>query len=714
MSKTNKIIKSSVPAKSISLVTAPYRYVKSTISNWAPVFITHQMYNIITKVETPRRFALHFTSQILLSLGSNYASLLLLQNVNDGFSPIGSYIFKTLAEKEASDADLESFINSIYAVTTPLMTLVVFNMASSYVLTRYQNWYQRSLVDKLSNIIWLNQSSVELVNAPQTDHIVRTIREDIYTFSQSGVNLVLSFGNGIQSFLFSICGLIAYSSPIRFLFNIPDFLAISIAYSLITNKISSFFTNKIAKLEKEETILAIRNESILSNDYSNIKPIFSSGTQLPTADRHQNLRDTIRKTSDRRTIWSNAHATWTSCHEYLNMLYKNLVLGIKVFYKQIASDKIQTSWMHFAHVDNFISWSSTNQKPVQDFKNITQRLQMFFDAKAKVESRPTGVKYQQGKKEDLKLANLRLEIANSEDPLAAPRLLLDIKEQTFIAGRRYVISGESGSGKSSLLAKINRSLHDGITATGTITFPATCYGNKRMMLTQDDHFSLCSSLLSYLQMPYNIHELPAEERMRIEMTTSEKAAFIAKSKALLREAKIDSPHGPGGLIDRLEEENPNWKATLSGGQRKKLKLVWAILNQPELLLLDEVFAGLDPASIQIIQSMLVKYLPNTLIIAVEHKPGSLNNNIKRADGTEQPFFQEELAVYDSRLTNVAASGLTHSSSAPRARQTSFAAQYAPSPRTRGFHGPEAAGAGSSFVRTLDSSRKRVSKEIDLH
>ena len=62
----------------------------------------------------------------------------------------------------------------------------------------------------------------------------------------------------------------------------------------------------------------------------------------------------------------------------------------------------------------------------------------------------------------------------------------------------------------------------------------------------------------------------------------------------------------------------DWKATLSGGQKKKIEIVRTILRNPDITLLDEVFNGLDPDSVQTVQKMLKTYLPDSLFLIIDH------------------------------------------------------------------------------------------------
>jgi ABC-type uncharacterized transport system fused permease/ATPase subunit len=150
------------------------------------------------------------------------------------------------------------------------------------------------------------------------------------------------------------------------------------------------------------------------------------------------------------------------------------------------------------------------------------------------------------------------------------------------------------------------------------------------MLSQQDYFPMYTTLLEVICFP---REVPTDPIIR----------NILKSKIikLLKEAKIDQVQDKKGkaiqgesIIDLLQNDTEviNWNDRLSGGQKKKVSLISAILHNPGILILDEAFVGLDERSIPLMQKMLKKYLPNTMKLVVDHH-GLHNNNLG-----DEPFY----------------------------------------------------------------------------
>jgi len=80
---------------------------------------------------------------------------------------------------------------------------------------------------------------------------------------------------------------------------------------------------------------------------------------------------------------------------------------------------------------------------------------------------------------------------------------------------------------------------------------------------------------------------------------------------------------PQGLQTRLGE----YGVAVSGGQAKRIALARILLQQPDVLLLDEPFTGLDAASVQAVEDCLLQF-NGILILASHHRPRLVHHIIQ--------------------------------------------------------------------------------------
>jgi vitamin B12/bleomycin/antimicrobial peptide transport system ATP-binding/permease protein len=73
------------------------------------------------------------------------------------------------------------------------------------------------------------------------------------------------------------------------------------------------------------------------------------------------------------------------------------------------------------------------------------------------------------------------------------------------------------------------------------------------------------------------------------------------------------------LIDRLDEEAP-WDHMLSGGEKQRLAFARVFLADPDIIVLDEATAALDPESQDRLMQLVAKQPSETTLISVGHRP----------------------------------------------------------------------------------------------
>jgi ABC-type uncharacterized transport system fused permease/ATPase subunit len=188
----------------------------------------------------------------------------------------------------------------------------------------------------------------------------------------------------------------------------------------------------------------------------------------------------------------------------------------------------------------------------------------------------------------------------------------DREDMAFHLGRFYVLTGATGSGKTSLLKKIMGIKYDGIQASGTIIYPEQDGQEAKIVtITQNELILPYGTLADILYFP---QQLPQD--------SAEKNAVLVKMKDLLKE--VGMQNFASDIQSSMASSDQPWSQTLSGGQKKAVALISAILQKPDILLLDEVFAGMDSILISKAQKLLKNNLPLSMIMVIDHEATSHN------------------------------------------------------------------------------------------
>ncbi|HEV2749727.1 MAG TPA: phosphate ABC transporter ATP-binding protein PstB [Gemmatimonadales bacterium] len=209
-------------------------------------------------------------------------------------------------------------------------------------------------------------------------------------------------------------------------------------------------------------------------------------------------------------------------------------------------------------------------------------------------------------------------------PPADSRLQLEAVRLTALYGRRAVVKdvsilfpahtvtaviGPSGCGKSTFLRCLNRmhELSDGGWVTG------------RVLLDGDDIYAEAVD--------------PVQLRRRVGMVFQRPTPFPTMSiydnvAAGLRvnghrsradvDAAVERALRRAALWDEVKDRLRRSALALSGGQQQRLCIARALAPEPEVLLLDEPTASLDPAGTQRIEELCHELKTNYTIVIVTH------------------------------------------------------------------------------------------------
>lgn len=203
--------------------------------------------------------------------------------------------------------------------------------------------------------------------------------------------------------------------------------------------------------------------------------------------------------------------------------------------------------------------------------------------------------------------------------LGARRVLDDVSFE-IPAGRTLCLLGRSGTGKSVTLKHIARLMHADAGA---------------VRVFGEDVGPLAGVALSAVRRRMGF--LFQHAALFDSTTVGENVAFPLRRHTKLRDAEI--VERAQAMLARvgLAREFARMPAELSGGMRKRVALARALVLEPELLLIDEPSAGLDPITSSEIDDLLleVKGRGSATIVVVTHNLPSA-----RKLGDELAFLHE--------------------------------------------------------------------------
>jgi ATP-binding cassette, subfamily C, bacterial CydC len=175
------------------------------------------------------------------------------------------------------------------------------------------------------------------------------------------------------------------------------------------------------------------------------------------------------------------------------------------------------------------------------------------------------------------------------------------------AGKRAVITGNSGAGKSSLASVLMGRL----TATQGEAMVGGVPAWQLSAESRASHFAM-------LTQQVDLFDASIAENLRIANPT----ASDDKLWEVLRAVALDSwvEQLPQGLATAVGEKGQQ----LSGGQGRRLALARLMLRSPQVVILDEPFAGVDAATAKLLAVSLDQWLMNRTVMLFVHQVSSLN------------------------------------------------------------------------------------------
>ena len=189
------------------------------------------------------------------------------------------------------------------------------------------------------------------------------------------------------------------------------------------------------------------------------------------------------------------------------------------------------------------------------------------------------------------------------------RLVFESLTCGFQRGRISVILGGSGSGKSTILRLIGGLVRS----------------QSGKIFVEDDEISGLSERRLY-DVRRKIGMMFQGGALLDSLNVFDNLAFPLREHTSLNEREIDAEVHERLAAVGMSNVDALLPGELSGGMLKRAALARAIIRKPQILLCDEPFSGLDPASTKRIERLLVRMnrdLGVTMIVVSHHIPSTM-------------------------------------------------------------------------------------------
>ncbi|MEK6734716.1 MAG: ATP-binding cassette domain-containing protein, partial [Pseudomonadota bacterium] len=495
-----------------------------------------------------------------------------------------AFIPTALAEDTNKQANIAMSVIGLFSLN------YLINIISTFFQNGFSKSYNKMIINAVAKNILEKDYGVKLLayNKQEGEMILKHLTNDIFNLKRNSlqVNDVINQAAGS---LVSLHNIITSSPKILLPYSV---------ISLPANQyISKYLIDCLTEISTQETNITYQAQNILEDITKNIEQITLRDGQGFLGYQFNKLWKKLKK----------LYIQSDTMHLLKNILDNSLSIINDVIYflyfkhehstNKLELDKILPIYFSAKQVNNFLSSNIETKRSNIALMQSKERVKKFFELVNKPKKNANHSFNQEG---SIIFSNYSLNLDNQK--------LVHIEYLKLEPKKHYVITGESGSGKTSVMIDLKSGVVGALTSVGDISLPE---GIKIAFLNQYLYIPKSLPLIDVISFPKVIVE---EKRSQlIDMVTH-----------LLKELNFYT-------VNSLNTENIPNKLTsydfkLSGGQLQKIGIIQAILQQPDILIMDETFVGLDIDSLLSVQNAINKYLPNVTLLAIDHHAHDNNHN----------------------------------------------------------------------------------------
>jgi len=190
---------------------------------------------------------------------------------------------------------------------------------------------------------------------------------------------------------------------------------------------------------------------------------------------------------------------------------------------------------------------------------------------------------------------MRLELCKINKSFSGKQILHDVSFQVE-SGKAMGFLGRNGAGKTTTIRVL-------------------------MNVFEPDSGEVLIDGKPFKRRDYKIGYLPEERGMYAKISILDQLVYFGELKHMSR---ADAKKSARRWLKRFELDEYEKKPleTLSKGNQQKVQILQAVIDDPDILVLDEPFSGLDPVNAQVLKDLIHEFISkNRVVIFSSHQMG---------------------------------------------------------------------------------------------
>jgi len=505
-------------------------------------------------------------------------------------------------------------------------------IASDYIASLGYRYLFNRIDRHLQEQIWDDKALVAISCDKEAKNSMVFITNDVYWLTyNSATSLTKGMMHGVQA------GIGAYTmyNALKAGTIKPKQLMAPLAMSLLQQLIVSVVTYYTVATEKKGRKIAVNYRTEQTDAVENAIDVSVSGA---TREIHEGIEsqkaelEHINKRLDKFHFFQNAYGNLSNS---LMKMVSFISFGKAIYKGQMTHDQRMTIDIAASKVVGFLTYGNMSASDIESAKLSLGNILHVLKIAKEAQTAPVSHRKFEGK--NLVLNKYQMQFF----PGLKDEYILTFKDIVVKPGEICLVKGQSGCGKSTLVSQIfGLQRKQFFNTFSKMTLPDGCDEKRNLaFVSQNDFAPTGWTLRDILLMGVPKDARPSDDR-------------IIK---LLNDFKLD------GLENRLDKVIDFKQSTVSGGQKKRLKLINAILKDPKVLIMDEAFAGLDDDTSSLAKRLIKRELPNAIILSICHES-------EAGDGFHtcaMEFRKDDAGKVPSQdITLTRASGIRRAASSP--------------------------------------------------